>query len=108
MFFDGKDNTIDHSKSLEKIKERIAKIVQANPWLVGQIVKDKKRHKNLALLAVPEPVTEKDIEAIICSINPSLSDVSTTTSNPKLNTAVAKSDAMVKVRLSKKIDRVGW
>lgn len=62
-FFQG-DVDIEASKLW--LKERLTQIVTANPWLAGRLEKNKKVHKNL-LLAIPQPVTSEDVDALICN-----------------------------------------
>ena len=59
-FFNGPDL----KSSQTWLKERLSLICQANPWLTGRLVKDKKRHKNL-LLAIPKTVSDEDTNAVI-------------------------------------------
>jgi hypothetical protein len=87
-FFEG----ADHTKSIEWMKQRISLICHANPWLVGRFVKDKKKHANV-LLAVPKTVTDQDIEAIMCTEDLSLSDISTKKSYTTICNALEKSNS---------------
>mmetsp|Transcript_4717 Transcript_4717/g.5661 ORF Transcript_4717/g.5661 Transcript_4717/m.5661 type:complete len:437 (+) Transcript_4717:67-1377(+) len=84
----------NHKKSFEWMRERIFLICHANPWLVGRLVKDKKKHKNV-LLAVPESITDNDIDAITCSKESDLSPISTKIPYNTVSKTVSKSNAMV-------------
>jgi hypothetical protein len=92
-FFTGED--VHFENSLEHLKDRIASICTANPWLAGKLVKNKKIHKNV-LLAVPTEITSTDLDAILVSQEDSLSGISTSTPYTTLSKAVSKSNAMVK------------
>ena len=85
----------DHAKSMEWMKRRIALLCNANPWLLGRIVKDKAKHENL-LLATPQYIIDADIDAVICSQDSSLSNISTQTPYAEMSETVAKSNAIVK------------
>ena len=61
-FFKGRD--VDLEQSQKWLKERLTLICKSNPWLAGRLVKKKKIHKNL-LLAIPQPPTESDVDALI-------------------------------------------
>jgi len=75
-FFKG---DIDLEQSKKWLKERLTLICNANPWLAGRLLKKKDIHKNL-LLAIPQPMTEEDIDALILDdVNGVLSSVSTET-----------------------------
>ena len=69
----------DLEKSQKWLRERLSLICKANPWLAGRLVKKKKIHKNL-LLAIPQSVTDEDLDALICEdVDGTLSDISTET-----------------------------
>lgn len=75
-FFKG---DLDFDASQKWLKERLVLICKANPWLAGRLVRKKKVHKNL-LLAIPQPVTEEDVDALICNdVDNALSSISTET-----------------------------
>ena len=61
-FFKG---DVDLNESKRWLKDRLTTICKANPWLVGRLVRNKKIHKNV-LLKIPQPLDEKDINALIC------------------------------------------
>eukprot|EP00980_Cylindrotheca_fusiformis_P003620 scaffold814_cov100-Cylindrotheca_fusiformis.AAC.2 len=54
---------VDYNKSLAMLKLRVKLICQANPWMVGRLVKKKKLHKRL-LCSFPQTITDDDIDAI--------------------------------------------
>ena len=85
---------VDFEKSLNTMKKRISLICHANPWLAGRLVKNKKIHKNL-LLAVPNRIDENDIDALLCSEDVSLSNISTQMQYEKMCKALYKSNALV-------------
>eukprot|EP00980_Cylindrotheca_fusiformis_P013374 scaffold3410_cov141-Cylindrotheca_fusiformis.AAC.17 len=55
---------VDYDTSLTMLKSRVKLICKANPWMVGQLVKNKKIHKRL-LCSFPKTVSDADIDAII-------------------------------------------
>ena len=81
--------------SIEGMKQRIAAICRANPWLAARLIKDKKKHQNV-LLAIPQTITEEDIEVIFCTEDASLATISTKMPYSTVCKAVIKSKAMVK------------
>jgi hypothetical protein len=87
----------DAKSSSTWLKQRLTEICEANPWLTGRLVKNKKIHKNL-LLEIPTPVTEADVESIICNDESVLSKLSHISSKSKYEDVVGmilKSDAVV-------------
>lgn len=93
-FFQG---DVDITKSREWLKERLTLICNANPWLAGRLVKNKKIHKNL-LLAIPHPVTGDDIDALICTgagADDALSGISTKTKYEAMCDKILKSKLVV-------------
>eukprot|EP00970_Alexandrium_tamarense_P006211 scaffold1052_cov198-Alexandrium_tamarense.AAC.29 len=79
----------DVKQSFDWLKDRLTLICKANPWLTGRLVKNKKIHTNL-LLATPQPVTEEDVDAILCNDENVLSELSEINSNTKYDVLVEK------------------
>eukprot|EP01082_Thalassiosira_pseudonana_P002545 g2057.t1 g2057 contig11:626902-628196(+) len=79
----------DVKQSFDWLKDRLTLICKANPWLTGRLVKNKKIHTNL-LLATPQPVTEEDVDAILCNDENVLSELSQINSNTKYDVLVEK------------------
>ena len=91
-FFQG---DVDLEASKLWLKERLTQIVTANPWLAGRLVKNKKVHKNL-LLAIPRPVTNEDVDALICNDEDgSLSNINTETKYEVICNKLLKSKQVV-------------
>ncbi|CAJ1960143.1 unnamed protein product [Cylindrotheca closterium] len=61
-FFPTEDG-VDFETSVLKLKSRLREICEANPWLVGKIVKDKKRHERL-MCSFPNVIRDEDVDAI--------------------------------------------
>ena len=91
-FFKGRD--VDLEQSQKWLKERLTLICKSNPWLAGRLVKKKKLHKNL-LLAIPQPPTESDVDALIGKDVLELSDLSTDTNYERICDKLLKSKMVV-------------
>merc|ERR1712003_135001 len=108
-FSDG-DNKIDYDTSLRMLKSRMKDICEANPWLVGRLVRNKQKHEGLLCCAYPQKISNDDIDAIFVTTNldemESLS--SSVTPYPEITKAMKKSGAIVKsgYQLINKSDRV--
>eukprot|EP00956_Cyclotella_meneghiniana_P024031 scaffold47924_cov41-Cyclotella_meneghiniana.AAC.1 len=92
-FFKG---AVDAKSSSAWLKDRLTAICHDNPWLTGQLVKNKKIHKNV-LLEIPSPIpTDEDINAIICNGDSAeLSRISSKSKYEDIANAILKSDAVV-------------
>ncbi|KAL3936049.1 MAG: hypothetical protein SGBAC_008546 [Bacillariaceae sp.] len=64
-FFSTED--VNFETSVLKLKARLREICEANPWLVGTVVKDKQRHERL-MCSFPNAITDEDISAILATI----------------------------------------
>jgi len=104
-FFDSQD--IDYNISLKNIKDRMKLICEANPFLVGRIVKDRKKHNRL-LCAVPKEISEDDIDAIFFTKNQSLEKMSSSVPYSDIGKIMDESGAIVKTghKLVNKDDRM--
>lgn len=109
-FFSDGNNKIDYDTSLRMLKSRMKNICEANPWLVGRLVRNKQKHKGLLCCAYPRNISNDDIDAIFVTTNldemKSLS--SSVTPYPEITKAMKKSGAIVKTghQLINKSDRV--
>lgn len=54
-----------HGHSGASIRARLRLICEANPWLTGRLLKDKKRHADRVLLCAANVITESDLDAIL-------------------------------------------
>jgi len=91
-FFKG-DVNLDESKRW--LKDRLTTICKANSWLAGRLVRNKKKHKNV-LLKIPQPLSEADVDALICDdADNNLSSISTETPYETIVDTLHKSKAVV-------------
>jgi len=96
------------------LKARMKRVCEANPWLVGRIVRDKKRHKGLLCCAFPKTVSDEDIDSIFCTSskmsNPHLLDstIHSTTPYGEITKAMNKAGVIIKpgYKIVNKDDRV--
>ncbi|KAL3936052.1 MAG: hypothetical protein SGBAC_008549 [Bacillariaceae sp.] len=105
-FFPAKDVDFDMSK--KKLKSRLKKICEANIWLVGTIIKDKKRHERL-MCSFPNAVTDEDIDAIFSTeAFDSVDEISSSTSYEMLAKRIKESGAICRsgYKVVNKPDRV--
>lgn len=86
----------DLKKSQSWLGERLSLVCQANPWLAGRLVRDKKVHKNV-LLALPQSIMKDDVSALLCEDNTKkvLSSISIKTKYDVLCETLLKSDFVV-------------
>jgi len=87
------DANLEESKRW--LKDRLTTICKANPWLVGRLVRNKKIHKNV-LLKIPQPLSEADVDALICDdTDNNLSSISTETPYETIVDTLHKSKLVV-------------
>merc|ERR550537_1081412 len=82
-------------------------ICEANPFLVGRIVKDRKKHNRL-LCAVPKEISEDDIDAIFSTNNQGLERINSSVPYSEISKIMNESGSIVKPehRLVNKDDRM--
>lgn len=93
-FFSAHD--VDYEVSKQKLKARLKKICEANPWLLGTIVKDTKRHERI-LCSFPNKITDDDMDAIFFSeASKELDKIGSSTPYTEMATALFNCAAMVR------------
>ena len=90
-YFKG-DVNLDESKRW--LKDRLTAICKANPWLVGRLVRNKKINKNV-LLKIPQPLSEADVDALICVETDNKLSISTETPYETIVDTLHKSKLVV-------------
>ena len=71
---------VDHANSVTYLKQRLTLICQANPWIAGRLIKDKTKHKDNVILAMPSSIHEHDVDTIFSTEEDSiLTPLNTTT-----------------------------
>ena len=88
-----------HSESSKLLKERIKLVCQANPWLAARLVRNKKIHKNV-LLAVPNVITEEDVNDVYSCEDLVLSKISSSMDYETMSKSIEESNALVKMGYS--------
>ena len=89
---------VDHANSVTYLKQRLTLICQANPWIAGRLIKDKTKHKDNVILAMPSSIHEHDVDTIFSTEEDSiLTPLNTTTPFSHLCTTIDKSSAMVPI-----------
>ena len=87
-----------HAHSVAALRQRLHLICEANPWLTGQLVKDKSRHADRVLLCASEVIIESDLDAILLTEDSGLStSLSMTSPYAKQASGVIASKAQVPV-----------
>lgn len=80
--------------SKQKLRIRLKKICEANPWLVGTIIKEKQRHERL-MCSFPNTITDKDIDAVFWTeVSGSIDMISSSTSLEETAKILQKPGAM--------------
>jgi len=79
--------------AIEKLKQRAAKVVQANPWLVGRLVRDKRKDKNVQLV-FPQDASAKELVDLM--FHPSPASVQVGSNMPYKQLYQASESAVIK------------
>jgi len=107
---DSEGNNIHYDTSLQMLKSRMKIICEANPWLVGRLIKNKQKHdKGLLCCAFPKQISDQDIDSIfVTSSLDEMESLSSSTPYADITKAMKKSGAITKTghQLINKDDRV--
>ncbi|CAJ1960145.1 unnamed protein product [Cylindrotheca closterium] len=105
-FFPTED--VDFHMSKQKLRSLLKNICGANPWLVGTIIKDKKRHKRL-MCSFPNTTTDENIDGIFSTeASGSFDTIRSSTSYEAMAKLIQKSGTICKsgYNVVNKSDRV--
>ena len=83
----------DLKSAIEKIKQRAARVVEANPWLVGRLIRDKREDKNVQLF-FPQNASSKELVDLM--FHPSPASIQVGSNMPYKQLYQASESAVIK------------